>query len=230
MNWELDKATDYFDNREKISISEYAEEFDQLSIDERMIVDLMIKHRIIGWLEQVEENNKDLITNIGAMIVDDIYRAGNLMYSYNESVSDYLGVTAKTVMNWFTSKEITIHYMTNNTFTDYLRPLILFPMMLEKSNIIYICPQQIAWQSMEKADIPIEQFRLFYKDYQEAAYERSQDLIKRCCECGAHYIHLDIDAGQEAFEQSLSFSDTPGHIVVFREEAPQDSAKFLLLS
>ena len=67
----------------------------------------MIKERIIGWLEQVEDINKALITDIGAMIVDDIYRAGNLMYSYSESVSDYLEITAKTVMDWYTSKGIT---------------------------------------------------------------------------------------------------------------------------
>ncbi len=230
MNWELGKATDYFDNREKISISEYAEEYGRLSIEEQRVIDLMIKERITGWLEQVDDINTELITNIGAIIVDDIYKAGNLMYSYSDCVSDYLRITAKTVMDWYTSKGITIHYMTNNTFTDYLRPLRVFPMMLEKSNIIYVCPQHIAWKSMEKAGVPMEQFRLFYRDYKEEAYEYSQDLIKRCCECGAHYIHLDIDAGKEAFEYTLSFINTPGHIVAFREESPQDSSKFLLLS
>ena len=120
--------------------------------------------------------------------------------------------------------------MTNNSFSDYLRPLIIFPLMLAKSNIIYICPQQMAWQKMEKKGIPLEQFKLFYKDYRDEAYEYSQEIIRRCCDCGAHYIHLDIDAGQEAFEKSFSYNNTKGHIVAFREEAPQDSAKIILLS
>ncbi len=230
MEWQLEKVTDYFDNRNQINIWEYSQEYGKLPYEERILVDRSIKVRIERHLDQLLSYSSDSIIQVGAMIVDDIYRAGNLMYAYNSDVEDYLQATAKCVMNWYTKHGIMIHYMTNNTFSDYLRPLILFPIMLSKTNIIYICPQHIAWKKMKENDIPIEQFKIYYEDYRDEAYDRSQDIISRCCEHKAHYIHLDIDAGEEAFEKSLSYNNTKGHIVAFREEAPQDSAKIILLS
>ena len=230
MDWEFGKATDYFDNSRINSVFEYAKEYGKLDLSERPLVDMQIKRRIEGWLDQIAAmNNSELLKLVAGTIFDDIYRSGNLAYSYNDDVADYLRITAGTVSNWFTNQGIVIHYMTNNTFSDYTRPLIVFPLMLEKSNIIYICPQYIAWRNMLKNDIPLEQFKLYYADYAEDAMKTAYELILRCTQNKMNYIHLDIDAGIKSFEFEFLLKNLDGHILFFREEAPQDSGKFVSL-
>lgn len=131
-------------------------------------------------------------------------------------------------MNWYKSRGLQIHYMTNNIYSDYLRPLVVFPLMLEKSGLYFICPQHLAWKKMENGGITLEQFQLYYHDYEKWAFVEAYNLIERCCRMESHYIHLDIDGGRQSFSQDLSYHGERGHILVFRDEVPQ-SSKFILL-
>ena len=103
MDWEFGKTTDYFDNSRINSVFEYAKEYGKLNLSERPLVDMQIKRRIEGWLNQIAAmNNRELLKLVAGTIFDDIYRSGNLAYSYNDDVADYLRITAGTVSNWFT--------------------------------------------------------------------------------------------------------------------------------
>lgn len=225
MNWEMKKGTDYFDNREKNCIWEYSQEYGSLTDEAKVIVDQLIKNRLEGWLNMIDKDDPKLLGMIGAVIMDDIYRSGNLMTIYNDRVMEYLHATAKVVMDWYRHHDIMIHYLCNNTFSDFLRPLVIFPRMLSNSGLVYICPQHLAWLQMNEKGIPYDNFHTYYEEYEEAAFEEAQDLIRQCSKFGIHYLHLDIDGGQRSFETDFSYIDEPGHVVVLRKEAPQDSSQ-----
>ena len=229
MDWELGKATDYFDNRTMNCIWEYSQEYGKLSMIERPMVDLLIKHRIEGWLDQISSYNEALLPMVAASIVDDIYRSTNLSYYFNEDVVDYLNATAKVVMNWYSKHGFQIQYMTNNSFSDMLRPLVVFPRFFSKTGLLYLCPQYYAWEQMEKKGIPIEHFPLYYRDYVAEATNAMRELAIRCCMAGAHYVHLDVDAGPEPFDADFAYKSNLKQVQVFRKEAPQDSSKFEIL-
>lgn len=228
MDWAFRKGTDYFDNREQNNIWVYSQEYDILPADEKVLVDQTIRGSLESWLDFISQEQPEMIENIGAIILDDIYRSGNLMYRYNDGVANYLHATAKPAMDWYKRHNIMIHYMCNNTFSEYIRPLIIFPRMLATSGIVYICPHHIAWTKMESMGIEFENYEQHYKEFETEAFEQSQKLIERCCELGCHYMHLDIDAGEKSFDKAISYQGQPGHIIAFREEAPQDSAKIRL--
>ncbi|SNU04626.1 hypothetical protein SAMN06297422_101168 [Lachnospiraceae bacterium] len=229
MNWEFGKVTDYFDNSIKNCIWEYSQEYGKLSDVERYIVNGQIRDRIEGYLEQVRSYNVSLLPVVLGTVVDDIYRSGNLSYYYNDDVAEYLSVTAKVVLDWYKQKGIQIHYMTNNSFSDQTRPLIVFPEMFTKAGLIYICPQQIMYDEMRKNGISPDQFAIYAKDFVSKTLQKTKDITMLCCETGTHYIHLDIDGDFSAFNIDFSYIGKENHVLVFREEAPQDSAKITYL-
>ena len=225
MNWELKKGTDYFDNQEKINIWEYSQEYGRLTEKERKMADFKIKIRMEGWLDQIARSQPGVIDTVAGCMVDDIYRAANMMTRYNEAVTEYLGATAGVAMKWFTKQGIQIQYMTNNTFSDMLRPLLVFPLIYLKSGIAYVCPQHISWCEMEENGIPMEHFQTFYEKYKAIGKAVAADLVDRYCRKGVPFIHLDIDAGIDTFQTELSYRGQKGKVLIFRDEAPQDSAK-----
>lgn len=229
MNWQLGKATDYFDNSTKNCIWEYSQQYGKLSMNERPLVDLQIKNRIEGWLDQIAAYNDSLLPMVAGTIVDDIYRSVNLSYYFNDDVTDYLNVTAKAVTNWYKNHGMQIQYITNNTFSDMLRPLVVFPKYFAKTGLLYLCPQYCAWEMMKERGIPIEHFQLYYRDYAADAIAVTNELIRRSCMAGAHYIHLDVDAPAVAFEADFEYHSGIKNIRIIRQEAPQDSARFELV-
>ncbi len=232
MNWNVGKITDYFDNRNQNNIWEYSQEYAKLSMEEKPKVDALLRDNIQGYLDYIESMRQpDLLRMIAGTIVDDIYRSANLLYYYSDDVADYLRATSAVIMNWYSKRGIQIHYMSNNTYSDMQRPLIVFPMMFKRSGLLFICPQHIAWQEMEKRDILIEHFCLYFKDFEKSSRDEASDLIQRCCESGVHYIHLDIDGGLPSFEKEIrDCRGKKGHYLFFKEEAPQDSGKYVDLS
>lgn len=225
MNWELTSLWAYFDNRERNSIIEYSKEYGKLSLEEREQADSLMRNRIVGHLSQLAEN-KEHIQRAAVTVIDDIYRSVNMAYSFDENTLNYLGATARVAMRFFSQCGVQIHYCTNNTFSDFLRPFSAFEIFFGAAGIVYICPQSIAWKLMQhdKGDIPMDNFVLYYKDYIEESVGIADDIRSRCVENGMHYIHLDIDGGNESFEKDMQFCEKPGHLVIFRDEPPIDKS------
>ena len=84
---------------------------------------------------------------------------------------------------------------------------------------------------MKKCDILLEHFRSYFEDFEKSSRDEASNLIQRCCESGVHYLHMDIDGGFQAFEEEIS--DCHGkkwHYQFFKEDAPQDSGKYVDLA
>jgi hypothetical protein len=234
MNWTFKKIFDYFDNRTKNSIWHYSQAFFKMSKNQQNQATKDIEKSILNHLEKINSDvefipNYKNVQTTAAIIIDDIYRSANLLYYFNNDVSSYLKITAKNVANWLKKNNIIVHYLCNNTFLNTQRPFGLFRNVFEAAGFSYFCPQEIAYHQIITDGHKPEHFEVLLKKYITQARNKTQDLINETIAKGYSYIHLDIDGKPEVFEKDFLYGKKPGHVICFRQKAPQESSKIIII-
>jgi hypothetical protein len=150
-------------------------------------------------------------------MVDDLYKAINQRAQFDECDMLYVQFSASAFFNALKRRGYMVHYFTNNTFSDLVRPVYAFPAWFGAARLLYICPQEIATRNFE-GNKPAEEWPSLIQKYLTEARLIANGLADRCLAEGRHFLFLDIDAQDfPAAEKSL---DQPGVIWVFRAEAP----------
>ncbi len=217
-DWFFSRITDYWDNRDKNSIFEHSQVFRKYSVEEKSEIITLINKSITKHFSVL--SNEQLM-NVAWIIADDMYKSVNEFTTFDESISEYLYATAGTFFDLFKDKGYSLHYLTNNTFSDLLRPLHIFRKCFMAANLQYICPQEVALYLMKQDGIGETEYYHYIDRYIKEAEELADQIIDRCNENGDSYFYLYIDGDNEKFLSSLETIGKAGIITAIRTEAPK---------
>jgi hypothetical protein len=178
---------------------------------------------------QVGELSDDHLALVAFAMVEDLYKSAASLTYWDEYLSEYLALSARTFGRRLSERGFTLHYLVDNTFeaseTGLSGPTIWYPKFFRSAGFAYICPQEVARTIMahDKRD-PAAFVELLPVYIDEARYIARQ-AVRRLHEQGDHYCHLDTDWVETSFEVSMEARTLPGVITVFRNEAPAKGSK-----
>jgi hypothetical protein len=223
MDWFFSKITDYWDNKSKNSIYEYAKEIRKYDSKEQeqirfKIIEAIVKH--FGAL-----NDKQLAM-VATVIVDDIYKSLNSIPVFMEEIITYLDASAGTFFELLKRKNFVVHYLTNNAYSDLQRPIDIYRDCFIAANIRYICPHEIAVSLMENDGITRSDYQKNIDRYIDEAKLVGDMVIDKCHENMDSYFNLQIDGDEEKFQKSIDMIGREGIITVFRSDSPLESTKY----
>ena len=223
MEWKFRKITDYFDSAERIA--ELAKIRAELSETEREKADADMREHIVACVRELHKAK--IFYAAAASVVDLLYRAVNTFSVFSNDILSYINVAGRTALSAFETYGIRIHYLTNNTFDNWFRPIEIFPAFFQSCGFIYICKHEIVKMLMEAdghrgAKILGKLFSLYER---EAAGIRDE-VISSCINEGLSYILLEMGGGDEVFESCFAPSKEYDIITAFRTDSPVDSDKF----
>ena len=216
-DWNLPHITDYWDQRagaiERLSrviksVPEFGREAEVDALYDAVTL-------------QADALPDEQLIKFAVPMVDDLYKSVNQRTQFDECDLLYLQFSASAFFNSLKRRGYMVHYFTNNTFSDLIRPVYAFPAWFGAATLLYICPQDIAARSFEE-NKPAEEWPSLIKKYLTEARVVANSLADRCLAEGRHFLFLDIDAANfPAADKSLNQT---GVVWVFREDAPtQDS-------
>jgi hypothetical protein len=225
INWGFPQIYEYWDWR-KDAIYIHSQEIETYDEDKKADVYATIQFSI-------ESHVKDFSDNQAAMcamsMVEDLYKSLNKSIIYlSDSVLQYLQDSAGTFCNLLTKKGFVIHYLIDNTFEPTERgmagPLKVFRQWFYASGLLYICPQHIAFDIMEKDGTQEKYFELLPQYIAEARLI-ANSLIDRCHQDKRHYVLLDTDSVPDSFQKSSDAIEEPYVVTIFRNDSPIQGSK-----
>ena len=220
INWGFPQIFDYWDWR-KDAIYIHAKEIETYDEDKKADVYATIQFNIESHFEKFSEKQ----TAMHALsMVEDLYKTLNKSIIYlSDSVLQYLQNSAGTFCELLTKKGCVIHYIIDNTFEPTEKgmayPLKLYKQWFYAAGLLYICPQQIAFDIMEKDDNQEKYFELLPQYIADARLIANM-LIDRCHQEKRHYVLLDTDSIPESFQKSLDAKEEPYVVTIFRNDPP----------
>lgn len=224
-SWLFQKVTDYFDNRFQNNIYQFSGELAQYPPEQRKNIYAAISEHIIAYMERCIKNN-EILQTIACCVVDDMYRSINSERYFSSEIMEYLDATGRIFLEYLSRKNVSIHYLCNNTFTNSDAIVWLFPAFLNSCGIQYYSPHYIAWLLMERDGIPYRKFEMEYPRYQKEALCVMHKAIVESNERGDHYLVLFPDADRDDFFPATEAIGKTGVLTIVRTEPPLDSAKF----
>ncbi|NLA88110.1 MAG: hypothetical protein GX847_12700 [Clostridiales bacterium] len=168
--------------------------------------------------------------NIAGVIIDDIYRSVNIAPIYTTMMEDYLSAAAEPISKHFSKIGITIHYLTNNTYSEYTRPLKVFPRLCDVIGFTFISPIHAASHLLLKDGKTLQEFDMLYPAYYNDAMTMVNRIIALCHDANRHYLLLIPDGDTEDFKLSAEMINKKGVLTLFQTEAPQNSPKISVYS
>lgn len=218
-NWFFDKITEYWDNQNKNSIFEYSQMISKYPDAKQIKVKEEISKAVENHLKVL---NDEQITTVAFVIADDIYKSANEFRIYNEYISEYLYASAGTFFKRLKQRGYTLHYLTNNSFTNLQRPLQIFRYCFMPAEIKYICPHEIALELMKNDGLDENDFSNNIVAYLREAEDIGNRIIDKCHKNKDSYFSLQINEDQRKFQKSIDLIGSQGVITVWRTEAPVD--------
>jgi hypothetical protein len=164
--------------------------------------------------QQADKLSVEDMCRFAVAMVDDVYKTANQLTQFDQDHLRYLTASAAAFLNSITRRGYMIHYFTNNTFNNLMRPVRAFPIWFKAAHTIYICPQELA---AEGSTLPEEWPPLIERNL-AATRTIANDVAGRLREQGRSFVFLDVGATEiAAAEISLN---KPGVIWAFRADAP----------
>ena len=220
MNWCFSQMFHYWDWRND-AIYIHAQEIETYNDDKKADVFASIRSGIESLFDNISEKQAAMLA-FG--MVEDLYKSLNKSIIYmSDSVLQYLQDSAGTFCKLLTKREFVIHYLVDNSFEPTERgmvgPLKVFRQWFYASGLLYICPQHIAFDIMEKDGTQEKYFELLPRYIAEARLI-SNMLIDRCHHEKRHYVLLDTDSVPDSFKKSLDVIEEPYVVTIFRNDPP----------
>lgn len=225
--WFLNRLTDYWDNREQNSIAIYSQQLGKCTPKEKSEAEDAIRAAIAKHVSVLTDEQ---LLNAAFIITDDIYKSVNGMSSYNDLVTDYLTASVGTFFQLFHERGYALHYLTNNTFTDWKMPIFILGRIFVPAGMVYICPQQIAQMLMKHDQITLTDYFDHLPRYIQEAEGIAEEVLERCHAQGESYFYLYVDGETENFNTAIEEIGEEGVLTVFREEAPVAGTSCLVYS
>lgn len=158
-------------------------------------------------------------------MIEDLYKSYFCQFRWSDGVHEYIAATAGVFMHELAQRGFVLHYVVDNTQSEAnLSEMFAYlPAVFQAAGLLVTGPQLMALDLMEKLDhrprdvdaIPL---------YREEGHYVANQLIARCHHerRSSVYLNVDLDDDNPAFslDVALSQANTPGTIVVLRNQAP----------
>ena len=131
------KLTDYWDSNTGI-VARLSSQIALLSPEERTRTLETLRNNVEEHLRVLPQR---FLPGALFVVADDLYKTGNSISFWSQSVEDYLRATACVLFCNGGHRGYVIHDLINNTFAEMQRPFDLFPNWFGACEILYECPQ-----------------------------------------------------------------------------------------
>jgi hypothetical protein len=217
----LPKITDYWDSS-TLAIDRFARQLGELPPDQK---ELASRELTAAMSEHIRVLPDKLLVQAAIAIVDDLYQTACWIDRWDSELFAYLEATAGVFLSMLTERGFTLHYLVDNTFDDFERPMRLFPGWFPAAGIVYACPQVVGCElvlKMEGEHAPLSE-RL--PNYIREARDIVESMLDRCRAESRHFFLLDLDFEERSFRSSLQEKDVNGMLTIFRNDGAQPGTK-----
>jgi len=222
-DWVFPKIYKYWDWKTD-AILVNSEEIGKYDNDTAADVYASIQFAVESHVKNMSE--KDLAMQAFVM-VEDLYKSVNRpAVRLDESVIEYLQASAGTFCYLLSKRGFSIHYLIDNVFEQTERgmtyPLKAYGPWFNAVGIVYICPQEIAYEAIsDRQEDYFEMLPIYIGEARSIANE----IAARCHKEKRHYVFLDTDYIPESFGEPLKAKDSPYTLTIFRNEAPIEGSQ-----
>jgi hypothetical protein len=175
----------------------------------------------------------DLLLKAAVCMSDDLYKTavgteqivrGPRVRVWDENDRSYLAASAATLGSLVAARGYVIRYVIDNSFEiseDGLAgPIEYFRVWFSAAGFVYICPQALATELMKADSQKPEDLVGLLPQYAAEARYLANSVAGRCQQEHRHYVFLDADSVDGAFEAALAKPEGEGVLQIFRNEAP----------
>lgn len=218
-SWVFRRPYEYFDNREELNILKFSQEIGRYSEKDRKQAYEEISNTLSSYAKGLELKGLKFFVYT---VLDDLYKFINMTQFYSESVEEYLWHSARVLFKEFNNRGLNIHYATNNTFSDDLRPTKIFPNYFKSAGITFISPYVYKQAAIVTGDFTEQEKQMFSED---SSFRREcldgflREIRNR------DYVYLHSDGVQEDFKVVFQDVGNSNIVTVFREDVPVPHSK-----
>lgn len=170
------------------------------------------------------------LVTMGFIMVEDLYRSFFRGFCWTPGVHDYIAATAGAITEELTRRGFVLHYVVDATQGDgnLAQMLAYLPAVFEAAGLAVIGPQLVAMDLLVQSDEQPTTGIAAIQRYRDEGHAIADEVIARWHQDrrSSVYLNLDLDDGLPglALDVALSQGDTPGTILVFRDEAPTEGS------
>ena len=158
-------------------------------------------------------------------MVEDLYKSYFREFRWSSGVTDYIAGTAGVFMHEFTERGFVLNYVIDNTQSeaDLGEMLTYVPKVFRAAGLLVVGPQLMALEVMEQLDHQERDVAAIPSAIEEGQY-LAEEFITRCHQNRQSYVYLNLQLADDSpglsLDVALSNTDTPGTVVVFRNQPP----------
>ena len=218
------KITDYWDpNKNQIGL--FGDYIRTLSPEEQNSFNSSITEAIRTHVSVLSDKT---LLNVGAVMVDDLYRSMSVTKLIDQSISLYLKSSALEFLILFRQRGFVLQYIMDKIITegspDFQNLLGFNYLWFTSAGFVYVCPQKIALDIMLRDNIDKDDYYKELPRYIEEARYLMHTIIDECISELRHFILIDADFEEEFLFSLLNAKKKPGFLRVLRNQ-PVDKSK-----
>ncbi len=214
--WLFSRITDYTDYRTK-AIYSYSEEIARLDEDARQVIYREIGIHIRKMTDYYFEKNLDICSIVG-VVVNDLYRTMNMATAFTWVQSDYLNATMKVFFEQFKKYGISVHFGTNNEYSNPQVVLKLFPAFFDACGFrqydAYTAINSLAL--MGGVQIPDDELLPAFLEYKTEILKIINSAVTKSNVQKENYALILPRGGGNDFDSMLSTIDERGYLNYFK--------------
>ena len=229
MNWHFPTIYDYLDQLQ-----------DAIYIQSRKLADLPEEEQTrellaiqSAILDQAKGFSDEDMVRVAYVMTEDLYKAANReSVMLDNALYNYVQASAGTFFELLSQRGFVVHYLIDNTFDPTLegmqRPLKLYDTWFRAAGFVYICPQHIAYQLMEKGGHDVTKSFDLLPRHMGTSREIANEIVGHCHKEQRHYVFLDTDWIPTSFDTSNSVVNQPYVTTIFRTDPPFPHSRSLV--
>ena len=165
------------------------------------------------------------LVGTACFMIDDLYKSYFCQFRWSPGVHDYIAATAGVFMQELAQRGFVLHYVIDSTQAEAnLDEMLTYvPAVFDAAGLLVTGPQLIALELMQRADHRPRDVTMIPL-YREEGHDVADGLIARCHQERRSSVYLNLDLDDDtpglSLDVAMSQSNTPGTIVVFRDQVP----------
>lgn len=175
----------------------------------------------------LEVLDRDWLIQLSPSLVDDLYKAASRALSFDGGIHDYLQAAIKPIVDALAEKRILVQYLVDNAWPDWEGATELVGTWFRSAGLGFVCAQELARGIVldAKADgkSPPEA-----RELPRLARQVANEVVSEHQQLGGSFIQLEMDLGDDSFDQAISRMGSDGVVTAIRSEAPVRGSKIKL--
>lgn len=177
-----------------------------------------------------ERMDDQMLLTTAFVMVEDLFKSFFNQFRWTPGVAGYITATAGVLMKEVTQRGFVVNYVVDNTLgeANLAEVLTYMPQMFQAAGLVITGPQLMAVELMEHADNRPRDLGMIAA-YRREGNDVADDLIAIWHQQRKSSVYLNMDFDDDApalsMDVALSQRNTPGTLVVFRNQLPVAGTK-----